>query len=243
MIAARKNAPFNFFVRRWLGRMLKRRFHGVYVFGVENLRLIDPERAVVGCANHSNWWDGFVLYVLSWRLLPHDIYLAMEEENLRRYRFFTWLGVFGLDLTSQASALAGVRYAMRMLRPGRLIWMFVQGRLQAAGTPVVVKPGALLLARRTQSQLLPVVLRFEWLSESRPSILIGIGAPLDPASSADKLAAAINRLYAQLGEKLDPPDFREAEALFPPRMSVNKRWDYFLHRLGRRQDFFDRQNR
>ena len=243
MIAARKIAPFNFVVRRWVARTLRHRFHGIYIFGADTLRAVDPGTAVIGCVNHANWWDGFVLYVLSWRLVRHDIFLAMEEKNLRRYRFFAWMGVFGLDLTDRRSALAGTRYAVRLLRPGRLIWMFVQGKLRPGGAPIEVKPGALFMARRTHALLLPIVLRYEWLNESRPSILIGVGAPLASATSADELAAVLNTLYAQLGRKLDPPDLGGAENLFPPRLSMNKRWDYLRHLLGRRQEVFDRQNR
>lgn len=243
MIPARKVPPFNFVLRRWLGRMLRRRFHGVLVFGVENLRALDPELGVVGCVNHTNWWDGFVLYVFSHRLLPHDIYLAMEEKNLRRYRFFAWMGVFGLDLTDRRAALPGMRYALRLLRPGRLVWMFVQGRLLPADTPVAVRPGALFLARRAGAQILPLVLRYEWLSESRPSILVGVGAPMIASTTADELAEVLNGLSAQLKSKLDPLDLRGGEPLFPPRMSMNKRWDYLLHRLGRRQEVFDQTNR
>ncbi len=243
MIAARKVSPFNFVLRRWLGRVLRRRFHGVYIYGAEHLRALGPGSAVVGCVNHTNWWDGFVLYVLSWRWLPHDIYLAMEEKNLRRYRFFSWMGVFGVDLVDRRSALSGVRYALRLLRPGRLVWMFVQGRLLPPGVPVEVRPGAIFLARRAGARLLPLILRYEWLSESRPSIFIAVGAPLAAATSAEELATVLDSLYAQWDEKLASPNFGGAEALFPPRLSMNKRWDYVLHLLGRRREVFDRQNR
>ena len=243
MIAARKVWPFNFVLRRWLGRVLRRRFHGIYVFGAEHLRALDPAWAVIGCVNHTNWWDGFVLYVLSHRLVAHDIYLAMEENNLRRYRFFTWMGVFGIDLTDRRAALPGLRYALRLLTPGRLIWMFVQGRLLSAGVPVEVRPGALFLAGRTDARLLPLVLRYEWLSESRPSIFVRVGEPMISTTPADELAEVLNTLYAQLNEKLDPLDLSGAEPLFPPRMSVNKRWDYLVHRLWRRREPFAPQNR
>lgn len=243
MIAARKMPAFNFVLRRWLGRVLRRRFHGVYLFGAEHLRGLDLAPPVIGCVNHTNWWDGFALYVLSARLLPHDIYLAMEEKNLRRYRFFTWMGVFGIDLTDRRAALPGLRYALRLLRPGRLVWMFVQGQLFPPGVPIEARPGALFLARRTGARLLPLVLRYEWLSESRPSIFVSVGTPLEASTTTDELAAALNTLYAGLDEKLSPLDLRGAETLFPSRMSVNKRWDYLLHRLRRRPEAFDPQNR
>ncbi len=243
MIAAHKNSPFNFVLRRWLCGVLRRRFHGVYIFGGEHLRALDSGSAVVGCVNHTNWWDGFVLYVLSWRLLPHDIYLAMEEKNLRRYRFFTWMGVFGVDLAERRSALPGMRYALRLLRPGRLVWMFVQGQLLRPEVPVKVRPGALFLARRAGAVVLPLVLRYEWLSESRPSIFVRVGMPMAASTSTDELAAVLNSLSAQLQEKIGSPDFGGAETLFTPRLSLNKRWDYLLHRLWRRPEVFDPQNR
>ncbi len=243
MIAAHKITPFNFVLRRWLERVLRRRFHGLYVFGADHLRNLDPGTAVVGCVNHTNWWDGFVLYVISWKLLPHDIYLAMEEKNLRRYRFFTWMGVFGIDLATLGAALPGMRYALRLLQPGRLIWMFVQGKLHNTTVPIKVRPGALFLSRTTKARLLPLVLRYEWLNESRPSILISVGEPLVATTCAAELAVVLNRLYAQLDHNVTTLDLGSAETLFAARMSINKRWDRFLHLLGGRREPFDVQNR
>ena len=221
----------------------------MYVGGVEHLEALDPARPAVGCVNHTNWWDGFVLYVLSHRLLSHDIHLAMEETNLRRYRFFTWMGVFGIDLTGRASALPGMRYAVRLLREktrggaARLAWMFVQGRLLAADVPVEVKPGALFLARQTDARVLPVVLRYEWLKESRPTIFVRIGAPMGPDAQAGELAAVLAALYARVGHALEPLDLSGYRPLYGARLSMNKRWDRLLHALGRRGEKFEEHNR
>ena len=249
MIPARKSAPFNFVLRRWLDRTLRRRFHNVYIGGAEHLRSLDPARPVVGCVNHTNWWDGFVLYVLSHRLLPHDIHLAMEEKNLRRYRFFTWMGVFGVDLATRAAALPGVRYAVRLLRGeasggrARLAWMFVQGELLPANRPVEVKPGALFLARQAGASVLPLALRYEWLSESRPSIFVQVGAPMEASASAEELAAVLNALFSRVDAALDPLDLGGYQPLYGTRLSMNKRWDHLLHLLGTRREAFDEYNR
>ena len=249
MIPARKSAPFNFVLRRWLDRTLRRRFHHVYVGGAEYFDALDPMRPIVGCVNHTNWWDGFVLYVLSHRLLPHDIHLAMEEKNLRRYRFFTWMGVFGLDLSSRASVFPGMRYAVSLLREksaagiARLAWMFVQGKLLPAGRLVEVKPGALFLARQTGALVLPVVLRYEWLSESRPSIFVQVGAPMDSSTTADELAAVLNALFIRIGNALEPLDLRGFQTLYRSRLSMNKRWDRLLRRFRRSSEPFDEHNR
>ena len=244
MIPARKSAPFNWVLRRWLDRTLRRRFHNVYLGGAEHLRALPAERPIVGCVNHTNWWDGFILYVLSHRFLPHDIHLAMEEKNLRRYRFFTWMGVFGVDLATRTSALPGMRYALEVLRgPSRLVWMFVQGQLLPAGEPVTVKPGALFLARRAGAVVLPLALRYEWLGESRPSIFVQVGAPLGPVATDAELAAVLNDLLARVGRALHPLDLAGYEPLYEGKLSMNKRWDRVLHLLGRRREKFDAHNR
>ena len=247
MIAARKVPLFNFMLRRRLTAVIRRRFHNVYLLGADHLRSLDPARPVVACANHTNWWDGFVLYVLSHLRLPHDIYLAMEEKNLRRYRFFTWMGVFGIDLASPRAALSGLRYAVRLLKTTagtpRLLWLFVQGRLLDPRVPVEVRPGALFLAQRTGAQILPLAIRYEWLAESRPSIFVHFGSPMPPETSGAELAATLNCLFARIESALDTNAKGELESLFPPRMSMNKRWDYVVHLLIGRGEVFDKQNR
>ena len=244
MIPARKSAPFNWMLRRWLDRALRRRFHNVYLGGAEHLRVLPTGRPVVGCVNHTNWWDGFVLYVLSHRFLPHDIHLAMEEKNLRRYRFFTWMGVFGIDLATRAAAVPGMRYAVQVLRgPSRLVWMFVQGRLLPASESITVKPGATFLARQAGALILPLVLRYEWLSESRPSVFVQVGAPVEPTTTDAELATTLNALFAQIGCALHPLDLAAYEPWYHEGLSMNKRWDRVLHLFGRRRDPFDPHNR
>jgi chlorobactene lauroyltransferase len=249
MIAANKNAPFNFVLRRLLSRILRRRFHNVYVAGGQHLRDLVPGGPVVGCVNHTNWWDGFVLYVLSYRLLPHDIYLAMEAKNLRHYPFFTWMGVFGLDLSGPGRALGGMRYAVGLLRGAAdrrrppLVWMFGQGRLLAAGTPIEVKAGALWLAREAGAQILPLVLRYEWLSESRPSVFVNIGCPLSETASATELNESLNRLFAHVPTAANAPEFSAYQPLYARKMSINKWWDYLRHLLRGSRAPFEGSNR
>ncbi len=249
MIPANKSSGFNLVVRRWVARALRRRFHGIYVAGGEHLRALAGGCAVVGCVNHTNWWDGFILYVLSHRRLPHDIYLAMEERNLRRYRFFTWMGVFGVDLEHGTRNIAALRYAAELLRrhptDGRaaLIWMFVQGELVSERHPVEARPGAAFLARRTGATILPLALRYAWLSESRPSVFVRVGEALPAGSTSEGVAEVLNGLLAQTDQTLHPPALGEYEPLFAPRMSINKRWDYIRHVFSRRREVFDKSNR
>ena len=247
VIPAKKNRAFDLLAYRWVSRALRRRFHGVYLAGGEHLHGLPIGTAVIGCVNHTNWWDGFVLHALSHRRLPHEIYLAMAEENLRRYRFFTWMGVFGVDLRPGARNVNALRYAIGLLTPCRvnrpaLIWMFVQGKLVPERRPVEVLPGAAFLARRGGAMLLPVSLRYPWLSESRPSVFIRVGAPMPADTGSPEIADTLNGLLARTDQSLERPDLADYEPLFEPGMSLNRRWDYVRHILGGRRESFDKSN-
>ena len=246
MIAARKFWWFNFVLRRRLAAVMRRRFHNVYLLDAEHLHALDPARPVVGCANHTNWWDGFVLYVLSHRRLRHDIYLAMEEVNLRRYRFFRWMGVFGVDLSSPRAALPGLRYALRLLGDAkdapRLIWIFVQGKLLHPAMGIAVKPGALFLARHANAQILPLVMRYEWMEESRPSVFVQFGPPLPSETTPEELAGVLNGLFGRIGSALDPEAKIQREPLFPEHPSIHTRWDAVVRLFLRGRKISDNQS-
>ena len=246
MIPAKKSRLAEFTIGRVITRSVRRRFHAMYVAGAENLARLDPARPVVGCANHTNWWDGFVLYAFSKaRQRDRDFHLAMDERNLARYFFFSWLGVFGVGLDDAAGATAGVRYAVRLLRdrPGRIAWIFVQGALTPPLEPIVARPGAGFIARHAGAQILPVVVRYEWLQESKATVFLAVGEPLPAATEPDDLAARLNALNADLRSRLEHPTREGLDPVHPPRLSLNKRWDYFWHLATGRRAEFERDNR
>lgn len=246
MIPAKKSRWADATIGWVIARAVRRRFRAVYVTGLENLTQLDPAQPVVGCSNHTNWWDGFVLHAFTPRCLPdRAFHLAMEERNLARYFFFPWLGVFGVGLEGAADAIAGLRYAVRLLRghPDRLAWIFVQGKLSSPREPIVAKPGAAFIARHASAQILPVILRFEWLIESKATVFLSIAEALPAGTEPEAIAARMNALNAELGARIDATAQEGFKTVFPPRLSLNKRWDYFLHVVTGRQAKFERENR
>ena len=246
MIPAKKSRLADATIGRVIVRSVRRRFRAFYVTGMENLVRLDPARSVVGCSNHTNWWDGFVLYAFAHRRLrDRTFHLAMEERNLARYFFFPWLGVFGVGLEGAADAIAGLRYAVRLLRghPERIAWIFVQGKLTSPREPIVAKPGAAFIARQAGAQILPVILRYEWLIESKATVFLSIGEPLSAGTEPEAIAARMNALNTELGARIDASAHEGFEAVFPPRLSLNKRWDYVLKVATGRRAGFERDNR
>ncbi|MBS0660294.1 MAG: lysophospholipid acyltransferase family protein [Verrucomicrobia bacterium] len=242
MIPARKSALADAVLGRLITRGLRKAFHAFYADGLEHLAALDPARPVVGCCNHTNWWDGFVLREFTAHHTDRAFYIAMEEKNLRRYFYLAWLGAFGVDLESPGGAIGGLRHGAQLLRaaPDRLAWVFVQGRLLAPSVPIEAKPGASFFARQSKALLLPAILRYVWLAESRPSIFLRLGAPLESDTGPERIAAVLNAQAAALDADLVARGPAGWVALLPPRRSINRRWDYFVHRLrGRSAESFE----
>jgi 1-acyl-sn-glycerol-3-phosphate acyltransferase len=123
------------------------------------------------------------------------------------------------------------------LRDARnVVWIFPQGVLVPQWLPITVKPGALWLARRSGAAVLPIVFRYEWLVESRPSIFVNLGSPLERGATDEDLRAAMQGLYDSTGSSLAPLDLSTYRPLFKPRMSMNKRWE-LLTWAGKKEPF------
>ncbi len=208
-------------------RAMRRRFYGVFLRGGEALRQAAASpRPLVICANHSNWWDGFAAALLIPLFPGRRLYMAQSDALLAEYRPLRWLGAFGIDI--HGAPLAGLRYGLGLLAdPRHAVWIFPQGVLLPQGTPIEARPGALWLARKSGALLVPIAFRYEWMVESRPSLFIHCGEPIEPLSPGmnDRaLAAALQRLYDEIGPMATPVDWSRWEPLFPSRMSLNKRW-------------------
>ena len=200
---------------------MRRRFYGVFLRGQEHLAAHDPGRSVLLCANHTNWWDGFAAALMAPFLPGRAIYLAQYEKLLAHYPPLRWLGVFGLE-RGGPEAIPSLRYALRLLAaPPTALWIFPQGVLLPQWQPIVARRGTLWLARRTGAHVVPIVFRFEWMTESRPSLFIRCGPPLPANADEATLSRAMQTLY----DAIDPADFRHDTPLFHPQLSLNKLWE------------------
>ena len=241
MIAANKNALLDALLYVYFRRLARRAFHTIAGRGLERLRELPRDRPVLLFCNHTNWWDGLILYLLT-REMPHKaVYCMMEEKQLQHYRFFTWVGAFSVDLSSPAGAVASLRYARRLLQePATAIWIFPQGRLCRQNEPVEIKPGTDYLAQKTpQALLVPAALRYDFFREDRPNVLIEIGQPFPAAELTEgRIARACNEAFARASLASENQDLTGFSPLYPPRWTINKRWQWLkLALTGRLREF------
>lgn len=181
MLPAQKNPLGGALVWRMIYSSLQKHFDRIYFRTATPLTDEQRQLPIIFCANHSNWWDGYVAALVE-RHLGLDAYLMMEEPQLKRYFFFRWVGCFSVDRHNARSAIKTIQYAAKLLKghPGRFVWLFPQGEIAPNDQrPLVFFSGAAHLAKLAAPALLyPVATRIEYMAEQHPDLYISIGEPL-----------------------------------------------------------------
>lgn len=245
MLKARKTPLADHFFRLYLKRSLRRHFYAIDAAGWENLSRISPTRPLVVIATHTNWWDGFIAYLLCHHIPGKAFYCMMEEKQLRHYGFFRRLGAFSVDLGHPLRAASSLKYALTLLQnPSTLLCMFPQGEMISPHHPIKLRPGIDFLSRKCpNAQILPIAFRYEFLREDRPQVLINIGQPLPGAEISTHAAQDLLQfLSTQLLERLGKEHLIGMKRLITPQLSVNKRWEKFLFRLRGQSHTFIQEN-
>lgn len=245
---ANKNLLGDWVVQTFLMRRpLRRAFTGVYLCIDHETRRICRQATVpvIFCATHSGWWDGHMASVLNGKVFRLDAYLMMEEVNLKRYPFFTWAGVFGVDREDPRSAIASIEYIVGVLkeRPGRAVWIYPQGTMHHADErPLIVYSGAANIARRLgRCLIVPVALRYDFFLEQAPYALAWVGRPIQVdgrgagANSKEltaRLTSALTYAADCLREDVISHNLDGYSRIMEGRGSVNNVWDGVLRVAG-----------
>jgi len=210
-----------------------------------------------GCfyANHAYWWDGFWSQLCTEKYFHQNLFIAIEEPQLRKHRFFTRIGAFSILRSNARSALRSLEYAAELLlQPsGRqnALWIFPQGELHHVdwrplgffrGTATLVSR---VLARSPSIYLVSVVSRIEYLDEQRPELFLSFKQPLklspDTCPGMDALTDLMERTTAmhldELKEMVVNRQLQKAETVVIGTPSINRR----VETLGRIMRFWRRE--
>lgn len=192
---------------RYLLWYVGRSFHAVRL-AKGGRPLMPTGRSAIVYTNHPSWWDPLVFFLITRFCFPdRPCYAPIDQEALRRYRFFRRLGIFGIDLDRQEGARRFLKIGDRILeRPEAMLWVTAQGSFQDARTrPLHLKPGIAHLARRhPNSVLLPLAVEYPFWTERFPEVLLRFGAPIEPDQREGASAAAFTKeLEDALAETMD----------------------------------------
>jgi 1-acyl-sn-glycerol-3-phosphate acyltransferase len=157
------------------------------VVGLEN---IPSDAPVLLCANHTSHLDASAILAA----VPRDIALqtrtaaAKDVFGERRSRILlSQLLTGALPVERQSDFAGGVRALEAVLREHRPLILFPEGRRSLNGELVEFKPGAAMLAVRTNTPIVPI--RLDGLHEALPrgahipvatKVRVRFGTPIEP---------------------------------------------------------------
>jgi 1-acyl-sn-glycerol-3-phosphate acyltransferase len=218
MIVARKTWLATPCIGAYVGWKVRAAFRGVWLRGT----LPEGPAPLVVYANHGSFWDGFVAHQLC-RAGGWDGYCMMEERMLARYPFLAALGAFSIRRLDPRATLETFRYARRLLAaPRRAVFVFPEGELRPVPTlPLHLERGVEVLARLAAARCVPLAIRYVFLEDERPDVLLAIGE----AHPAAPLREMNTRLGALLESLLEARDTAGFQRLVRGRRSVAGRWD------------------
>ncbi|HUS14487.1 MAG TPA: lysophospholipid acyltransferase family protein [Chloroflexia bacterium] len=215
VIEANKNPLGEQLVAHFLiERAVRAQFHTVWLTvdpATWAMRKVPPaeRRPVIYVCTHPSWWDGYLTWPLNRVLGGRDGYLMMDAASLQHLRFFTWIGVFGIDRTDPRAALASIAYSADLLQgaPNRAVWMFPQGTITPPDRrPLGLYPGvAHIAAKLPACDVVPVAWRMVYRWEQHAEVFIRVGAPL---AVPDGARLARRTLTAQIDTALTSADDR-----------------------------------
>lgn len=239
---------------RYVRREARRYFSGVRLAVRDRPDGWQRETPTIFVANHTNWWDGFLAFLVT-RSLGLDFQVLMEARNLNRYRAFLRVGALPMRRDRPREAYQDLTAAAAYLRPGVGLWVFPQGSRRPPAEPIGrCERGAahLAMALERPVRFCPVAFRYAFVGEQLPEAFILVGEAwvhrpdaASPVTRSGLMALVGQRLTSTLDalDSLVRDERLEAfEALTPEHLSVNKRMDRFRHAFGLLGGRFEARN-
>lgn len=137
--------PFATFVVRWFVRIV----YGLEVTGKEN---VPKTGSALIAANHVTAWDPPIVGVVCPRRLEF-----MAKKELFRNPFFNAImrGVRTFPVDRERNDIGAVREAVKRLRDGRVVGIFIEGTRTGGRMDVQALDGAGFIARSTKAPVIP----------------------------------------------------------------------------------------
>jgi len=138
-----------------------------------------PDSPVLYLANHSTWWDGFLMLRVHQRLRAGPLLTVIDADQLRRYPALRAAGGVELDPRSVASMKYLLRGLSTLAVPGLGVSLFPQGKIHSSRRrPLGFRRGLEGVARALGSPtIVPVAMHVEPLNRRRPTAFVLVGRP------------------------------------------------------------------
>jgi 1-acyl-sn-glycerol-3-phosphate acyltransferase len=203
LIEANKNIVIERMFSVYNRHILKKQFYKIHLKGADNISNIDKSLPTIMFGNHSNWWDGFLAFYLSFDLWKTDQYLMMDLKQMRKYKFFRRIGAFSVNRESAKESYESILYAAKLLKEkNSMLWIYPQGEMLPNDLrPLRFQNGLSRLLELTgKVNLMPIVFNYEFMMEQRPEIFINVSESItfDEKLTKQEKTEYLNRVLTEL---------------------------------------------
>jgi len=239
----------------WLAeRMVRRAFASLRIErdSLDEVRaLARHDGGVMLLLNHPSWWDPLVVTVLCRHsFADRPVMAPMDAAELKRFRIFTRLGVFGIDPDDRRSAALVLSETARRWReaPRTFFAVTPQGRFTDVREAIEVRPGAALVAVRHPSvAVAALAVEYVFWSGRKPEVLLRLRRiPAPPSPDARDWLDSMTRAMDENGRALAAASIARDEAAFETIVDgVKPRGPYalWLRMTGRGTDIESHRRR
>lgn len=167
------------FFARFVRGMFGRKFHAVRIVAStrNDLRTLSKvDEPVIVLLNHASWWDPLVCVLLGEREITGRSAMApMEADQLRRFKFFRKLGLFGVEADNRDGLRVLREYVLdRFARETRpTLWITPQGEFTDVRTPIELRLGAAGVAAKCPTcRVVSVAIEYGFWVDQKPEVFI-----------------------------------------------------------------------
>ena len=208
-------------VRRLMTQALRRAFRRVAWVGAAPA--LAAGRPTVLYANHHNFYDGYLLWLVAHRMLGRPTLTWMADWD--RFPFFGAVGALPFPPDDARRRAATLRETARRFRqsPETVLVYFPEGRLHRAEEGLLPFDTAFLARLHrilAPVQWWPVGIHPTWDGAALPTALVGGGAPHEAPDGAEP-----NRL-ADVWQAVRTADPEAAQTLLDGRAGPDEAWNF-----------------
>ncbi|MBN6188576.1 1-acyl-sn-glycerol-3-phosphate acyltransferase [Aneurinibacillus sp. BA2021] len=181
-------------------------FRGVYRWRVVGRENIPDDEGLVLCANHISNWDPILLGCG----IERQVHFMAKAELFRIPGIAALITDFGtFPVKRGASDRQAIRRALEIVKEGKVLGIFPEGRRNRTGQPVMgtALPGAAMIALKSDAPIVPVAILGPYRLFGGVTIVYGkpvdLKAAVEGKGNAERTQAAADIIQHEIQKLLD----------------------------------------
>ncbi|TDL34823.1 glycerol acyltransferase [Jeotgalibacillus sp. S-D1] len=175
----KKSLKTEILLTSFLNLQFKKHFYKIYIHDQRSAEGSGPKLYVM---NHSNWWDGLLIFYLNRKVMKEDSYAMMSKKGMTDFPFFGKIGAFAVDPASPKDLMRSLKTSLSLLEENKSVWIFPQGKEEhIEKRPFTYMNGPAYLAERISNlKIIPIAAYYTFRHDQRPELFIRIGHTVPP---------------------------------------------------------------